>query len=50
MILVFDSSIWISAIKYGGTPLAAILQANDPATSRIGAIAFLYKRHDLAKR
>ena len=32
MILVFDSSIWISAIKYGGTPLAAILRALDADT------------------
>jgi uncharacterized protein len=29
VIVVFDSSIWISAIKYGGTPLAAILRALD---------------------
>jgi len=29
MIIVFDSSIWVSAIKYGGTPLKAILHALD---------------------
>lgn len=29
MKIVFDSSIWVSAIKYGGTPLAALLHATE---------------------
>jgi putative PIN family toxin of toxin-antitoxin system len=29
VIVVFDSSVWVSAIKHGGTPLTAILHATD---------------------